>query len=291
MLDLLVVGNLVVDDVVHADGTTQMAQPGGAVLYVALAARLFGLKVGIASRVGDAYPPSMLDALADRGIAVDGIAPMDGPGLRLWLLEEGTRRQLVHRLDGPSHVEACPVPSELPDAWRRPRAVHLAPMPFAAQEAWVEAMGGSCHLSLDPFELLRDGELDLWRRLLRRVDLFLFSEDEMSASDSGAYVDALAEAGPIVAYKQGAAGGLLAHAEQRLRWTSLTTEPTGAGPVDATGAGDAFAAGFVAARLKGKSLRSCAHHGAAVASLAVEGRGPDGLLQADRDALSRRLAV
>ena len=282
-LDLVVVGNLIVDDLVFADGTTRMGQPGGAVIYVALAAQLCGLRVGIASRVGDDYPRDLLDALQARGIALDGVTPMDGPGARLWLLDEGDRRQVVHRLDGPTHEEACPLPDDLPAPWRRARAVHLAPMPFAVHQAWVDGLAGGPMLSLDPFELLRDGETEGWQKLLKPVDVFLFSEDEMSAQDPATYVAELARHTTVV-YKQGARGGEIHCEGAGSRWFCHS-----ANVVDTTGAGDAFAAGFLAGRLRGDSLSESARLGAAVASLAVEGRGPEGLLQASPEDLTRRL--
>ncbi len=78
-LDLAVAGNLLVDDVVYQDGRTRMAQPGGATLYAALGARLWGIRVGIVSVVGDDYPARMLDDLADRGIDLTGIRRLGRP--------------------------------------------------------------------------------------------------------------------------------------------------------------------------------------------------------------------
>ena len=43
--DLVLLGNLLVDDVVFADGSTRMGQAGGAMLYAALAASLWGVRV------------------------------------------------------------------------------------------------------------------------------------------------------------------------------------------------------------------------------------------------------
>jgi pseudouridylate synthase len=61
--DLVVLGNLLVDDMVFPDGRTRMAEPGGATLYAALGASLWGLAAGVASVRGDDYPGSALEAL------------------------------------------------------------------------------------------------------------------------------------------------------------------------------------------------------------------------------------
>ena len=50
--DVIVVGNLTVDDVVHANGETTMASPGGNTIYAATGALIWGLSVGVVARVG-----------------------------------------------------------------------------------------------------------------------------------------------------------------------------------------------------------------------------------------------
>jgi len=131
--DLVVLGNLLVDDMVFPDGRTRMAEPGGATLYAALGASLWGLATGVASVRGDDYPASALEALTARGVDLSGVRPLGRPGLRTWLLYEGARRQVIHHLDLPSHAEVSPTAATLPPSWRRARAFYLAPMPFDVQ--------------------------------------------------------------------------------------------------------------------------------------------------------------
>ena len=66
--ELVILGNLFVDDIVLHDGRTLMAEPGGAVLHAALAANLWGARVGIVSVVGTDYPRS---GIGDDGGARD----------------------------------------------------------------------------------------------------------------------------------------------------------------------------------------------------------------------------
>ena len=42
--DVVLLGNLLVDDIVLRDGSTLMGEPGGAVLHAALAAALWGAR-------------------------------------------------------------------------------------------------------------------------------------------------------------------------------------------------------------------------------------------------------
>ena len=53
---LVVLGNLLVDDVVFPDGSTRMGQPGGAVLYAALGARLWDVRTGLRERARRRLP-------------------------------------------------------------------------------------------------------------------------------------------------------------------------------------------------------------------------------------------
>lgn len=159
--DLVVLGNLLVDDVVLPDGRTRFAQPGGACLYLALGAALWGLRVGLVSVLGNEYPAPVLEALAARGVDLLGVRRPGRAGLRTWLLYEGARRRVVHRLEGPSHAEVSPGPADIPETSRSARAFHLAPMHLEIQARLVDAIRSwsPARLSLDPYELFTPGSL------------------------------------------------------------------------------------------------------------------------------------
>jgi sugar/nucleoside kinase (ribokinase family) len=154
--DLVLLGNLLVDDIVFADGRTRMGQPGGAMLYASLAASLWGVSTGCVSLRRDDYPGAALDALRARGVALDGVHALNANGVRTWLLYEGRVRRVVHRLGCPSHEAVSPRPEHVPEAWRGARAFHLAPMPFETQRVLVRAIREwqsperPAHISLDP---------------------------------------------------------------------------------------------------------------------------------------------
>jgi len=303
--DLVLLGNLLVDDVVFGDGRTRMGQAGGAMLYASLAASLWGLHVGCVSIRGDDYPAAALDALRARGVALDGVHPLHAKGVRTWLLYEGAIRRVVHRLGCPSHEAVSPEPDHVPRAWRAARAFHLAPMPFETQRALVTAIRAwesperPAFVSLDPHLAVSPDTLERYRDLLAHVDAFFPSDDELLLPDagptSGGYPDPARTLGArrsgrlrFVAWKRGAAGGWLLDAcDGRLReW------PARAGRVeDPTGAGDAWMAGFVSAHLAGEPIERCLRRAVVTAGIAVEGWGPDGLLAATRDSAEARLAA
>jgi sugar/nucleoside kinase (ribokinase family) len=290
--DLVVLGNLLVDDVVFPDGRTRMTQPGGAVLYFALGAVVAGLRPGIVSLRGDDYPAWALEALAARGVDLEGVHDLGRPGGRAWLLYEGARRQIVHWLDRPTHAEVSPTAAHVPAAWSPTPAIHIAPMPFEVQEALVGAFAdrADTFLSLDPWLPLRAETLAMWRRLLARVDAFFLSEDEMEmGGDPAGTLRGLA-GGRLryVVYKRGVRGGLLYDArEDRVTEWAARAETV----VDPTGAGDAFAAGVAAGWLRGDSSEKALGRGIVAASFAVSAWGPDALFAASADDAEARRRV
>ena len=293
--DLVLLGNLLVDDLVFADGTTRMAEPGGALLHAAFAAALWGARVGIVAPLGEDYPGTALAQLRSRGVALDGLVPMHRPGVRAWLLYEGRVRRIIHRLGCPSHEEASPTPGQIPAAWRGARAFHLAPMPLACQSALVHAIRSDSDMhdafvSLDPHESITSATLPQWRALLEQVDAFFPSEDEWAltapAEDPRAALCALA-GGRLrtIVLKRGTKGGLChdAHANRTIEWRARAERV-----VDPTGAGDAFAMGFVTAYLELPDPERALSRARVSASFALEAWGSEGLAQAlPTDALQR----
>lgn len=293
--ELVVAGNLLVDDLVFDDGRTRLGEPGGAVLYAALGAALWELPTGVVSLLGDDYPGWALDALRERGVDLLGVRALGRPGVRSWLLYEGRRRQIVHRLERPTHGEVTPDLTHVPAAWHDARAWHLTPAPLGAQAALVSALRarGAAQVSLDPHVPLRADTLPDWRPLLPQLDLLFVGEDELliAAPDRGvAPGDGLrALVGgrlALVVCKRGARGGVayVARDGSCLEWPALP-----ASVVDPTGAGDAFAGGMLAGRLRGDRLERALLRGAVTASFAVADWGPRGLLAATPAAARARL--
>jgi sugar/nucleoside kinase (ribokinase family) len=298
MPDLVVLGNLLVDDVVFPDGRTRMGQPGGAALFASLGAALFGLPTGLSSWRGVDYPPEALLALERRGVDLAGLRDLGRTALRTWLLYEGRRRQVIHHLDGPTHAEVSPEPEQLPVSWLEARAFHLAPMPFDVQRRLLAALikQPGAMVSLDPYVLVKEDTLEAWRRLLADVDVLFLSEDDLelsgAAHDPRAALRRLAGAPPpgarlrLALLKRGAEGGLLydVRLDRFTQW-----EPRDNGVVDPTGAGDAFAGGFLAGWLKGESVERALGRGVVGASFAIEDWGAARMLQATADEAAARL--
>ena len=281
---IVLLGNLLVDDVVLADGTTRMGQPGGAPLYGALGAALWGARPGLVSVAGDDYPAAVLEALQQRGVDLSGVHHLGRPGVRTWLLYEGPVRRLIHRLGCPTHEDVSPRQALIPAEWSAARAFHLSPMPFDVHRAMLAALRAraSAFVSVDPHRPVTEETLDEWREALADADAFFPGEDELLLD--GAHVDPRLALPRLVSgrlrfvvFKRGATGGILfdARDERFYTWDART-----AAVVDQTGAGDAFSAGLILAHLAGLPIETCLQRAVVTASFAVAGWGPEALLAA-----------
>ena len=252
--------------------------------------------MGLVSVLGTDYPRAALEALDQRGIELAGVGPLGRPGGRAWLLYEADVRRVIVHLDCPTHAECSPVLSDIPDSYSSARAFHLAPMPIGRQQELAEGLSARVHegssstrafVSLDPYELVRDDNLDEWSQVLAHIDAFFPSEDEMRVSgDPAAALRRIAgKRLRFVALKRGALGGHLLdlHAGDVPPWTSRAK-----GMVDATGAGDAFVGGFLAGLLKYGDPQRGIEQGVVTASFAIEDWGARRLMAATPEEARQR---
>ncbi len=292
--DLVCLGNLIVDDVVFADGTTRMGEPGGAMLYAALGALPWGLRVAIVAPLGDDYPARTLHALEERGVDLSGLRPLGRPGLRTWLLYEPLARRVVHRLGAASHADASPAPADLADRFPGARAFHLSPTPLACQLPLLRALAArpDTLVSLDPHDPVREDNLAEWREALALADIFFVSREELQLEGVDQRPRETLErcaCGRLrwIVLKRGAQGGqLFDRRSRRVTPWEARTEAF----VDPTGAGDAFAGGFLAGLLDGAEAEVALRRGVVSASFALEGWGAAGLLGASPEAARQRSA-
>jgi len=291
--DLVILGNLLVDDVVQASGQTRMGQAGGATLYAALSAALWGLRPGLVSFRGDDYPADVLRTLQERGIDLAGVQVAAGATLRAWILYEGTSRRIVHRTSGPTHDEASPRLDHVPAGWRAARAFHVAPMPFAVQAHLVAGLRASVRglIALDPWLPLGTETMAGWRHVLSDVDVLFVGEDELEARDEDVGAVARRLSGgrlSLLFLKRGARGGVACTLPEggRHEWKAHAKDA-----VDPTGAGDAFATGTLAGLLRGDPVERALQRGVVSASFAVEDWGAAALLRATPDEAEQRLRI
>ena len=286
--DVIVVGNLTVDDVVHPNGDTTMASPGGNTIYAATGALIWGLSVGVVARVGADFPVAALDRLRDAGLDTGGLRPIEGPTVRNWVIyEHDGHRSWVYRTPPERRFEVAPSPADIPAEWTdlkqgRAPVVHVAAMPLGAAAGIVghlRADGRRAVVTLDTHEAwpaARDEVL----ALARRVDVFVPSHGELAAilgydDPERACRELHAEGVPAVVVKCGEKGTLVSTPGG----PPVRIAPPDVAVLDATGAGDTFCGGLAAGLAVGESLVVAAWRGAATAGAALGASGSLRLLR------------
>jgi sugar/nucleoside kinase (ribokinase family) len=304
--DLIIIGQVTVDDVVPAVPGAWRRQIGGSSLYALAGARLWldASRIGLVARVGRDYPFD-IEALL-RGVGLKHIALAKFPGEHLveWLIYEadGSRRSLPKNAEllevgaegdvgsdqsSPLHpyrqklLDIAPTAEEIPPSWLPAPAVHLCPqvgtrhhdsLRFLRNSARWISVDPSPHYScsLDPAGLAQ---------FLEGTTAFLPSAQEVRPllrnKDPEAVALELYRAGfAEVVLKRGADPVVLSTKD---RTQSIPIAASQA--VDPTGAGDSFCGAYAACRLLGHEPAEAARRAAASAALVVGCSGVDAALQ------------
>jgi sugar/nucleoside kinase (ribokinase family) len=280
MIDIVTVGWLTMDDIVLVDHSCRPGVLGGGALYSAIGAQIWSDRVGVHSVTGRAVHQDVRARIAARGLDGDGIAAIDGAGLRLWLLHESeTFKQQVPKLASSTADEMDRGRGPLPRPYRQARGFHVAPQTPAGTAENVRMLSGLPHRPAVTVDILSDEYID--RRLYadlgfaRGASAFLPSEAEIvriwRPSDVGGWLrDTASRLKCHIAAKLGERGSLVCDAESGIL---IHTPAHPVKVVDTTGAGDGYCGGFVTGLAAGRPLAECAAMGAVSASYVVEACG------------------
>ena len=280
--DPAVFGNFAIDDLVFADGTTRWAVPGGTAAYAALGAAVWTGAATAVAPVGSDYPQTQLtqiDCSRCRSIPHT---------MRNWgLYEDDGTRHFVSRNRDRDWLSFCPTKDDVTTGSQS--TVHLAPMPVPRTLSLIVHLRqrGATTISLDAdnHDLENnDAAAKAHLDLVRLVDLYLPSEQDVARLLPGlspmSALRSLREHAPhtsLIAIKMGKAGVLahIAGSDECIQLPSVARSV-----IDATGAGDAFCGGAIAAFSLGLGPLEAIVQGSVSAALCVEDFGWEGLLKA-----------
>ncbi len=289
-LDLLVIGDcnpdlvLFGEDVEPVFGQVERTidearlEIGGSASITACAAARLGLRTALVSVVGaDVFGRFMLDALDRRGVQTRWCAVRPGTptGLTVVLARADGDRAILTAPGTLATVGAEPIPT---DALRAARHVHvggyfLLPRLHAAlsgifQAARAEGASTSLDTGWDPTERW-GGEL---AAVLAQTDWLFPNAQEArliaGVSDLEVAAEKLAGGGGGVVVKLGARGALARRGDALAHASAL-----GVDVVDTIGAGDCFAAGFLAGQRQGMPLDRSLALACACGSLSTRSAG------------------
>jgi ribokinase len=279
---IVVLGDVMVDVVARLDGAVAPGSDspariafhgGGSAANVAAWLAAAGVRPALVARVGDdergrAAAVELRAGGVDARLTADPERPT---GTCVVLVVPGGERTMIPDAGAGDRL----APGDLPDELLGPgRHLHVAGYSLlragsraAAQSAIERARAHRMTVSVDPSSaaLLSPAFLDL----ARGADLLLPNGSEASAltgeADPERAACRLAERVPEVVVKLGARGALWTDGREVRRVGAASAAP----PIDSTGAGDAFAAGLLAAHLDGAEPEAAMAAGCRLAAEAV----------------------
>jgi len=280
---ILVIGDVMTDVVVRPEGplargsdrrATIRFEPGGSAANQAAWIAAFGVAVDFVGRVGAADVEAESARLAAAGVTPHLAGDPERPTGRLVaLIDRAGERSFFTDRGANEALSADDIPGALIEG---AALVHLSGYSFFAptpRAAVIDVMcrAGARPVSVDPAsaEFLREVGPQNFLDWTRGAAVLMPNADEAEvlagSADPEIQCVRLSANYPLVVIKRGADGCLAA--EGARRWTVEAPE---AQAIDTTGAGDAFAAAFLAARLKGAAiepaLRSAVAAGAKAAT-------------------------
>ena len=245
---------------------------GGSAVYSSLTACKLGLSTGIITSRG-------LDFSCDgllKGISIAGsVSPQTTTFCNSYC--QGKRKQIINDVANRIKKE------QIPKGWDKAKIVHICPVADEVDQEVFTLFKDSL-VGLTPQGLMRRWDAKgqvypkKWMPALKvysRVDVLIFSEEDISA-----FPEVLEEYKSlinIVILTRGAEGSILYWRGKKFIFSAFKTEEK-----DPTGAGDVFAAAFLAKYYQTDDPIESSRFANCVASFAVEGKGTAGITDFDR---------
>ena len=246
--DLLLVGGDVEPEFGQREKLVDSARlvVGGSAAIAACGAARLGLDTAFVGTVGtDIFGTFMLDALADRGVDVSGcVIDQEQPTGVTVAMVRGDDRAI---LTAPGAIPALTAAAIDGDLLRASRHLHVASFHLlGGLRPGLEGLVAEAHeagltVSLDPQGDPGGGDTALLARLAAQVDVLFVNEQEDAALQAAGC--------RLVVVKRGARGALARKGDKVAEAAAPEVDV-----VDATGAGDSFDAGFLAARMAGEPV-------------------------------------
>jgi sugar/nucleoside kinase (ribokinase family) len=293
-MSLLTVGSVAFDAIETPFGKTDKII-GGAGTYIAIAASFFEKNQKICAVVGDDFPQSMLDLLANRNVDLEGLQIKKGEKSFFWSgkyhNDMNSRDTLVTELNVLEHFDPI-----IPASYQGVEYLMLGNLTPQVQRTVVERLATRPKLiAMDTMNFWMDIALEDLKQTLKVVDLLIINDEE-ARQLSG--VSSLAKASKIIRamgpkyliIKKGEHGALLFHNEEVFCAPGLPLEEV----FDPTGAGDTFAGGFMGyisstGDISFENMKRAVIAGSALASYCVEKFGTERLTEISTKDLEDRI--
>jgi sugar/nucleoside kinase (ribokinase family) len=267
---------------------------GGCAINAATALSRLGLPVEVIGKIGsDSFGDFILNALAERNIGVRGIMRDRevGTSATMVMVAPDGERRFVHYIGANARLTLDDIDLAMVEAGAILHIAGSLVMPGIDGQPTAELLRHARTAGVTTFlDTVWDDKgrwMDILAPCLPHIDYFVPSLPEGQAltglDDPAEVAGALLESGvKTVGLKMGADGCLVMSGNgQMIRLPAFQVDV-----VDATGAGDAFAAGFIAGVWQGWDLEKTARFASAVGALCVTGLGASGGVRSLSETLS-----
>jgi sugar/nucleoside kinase (ribokinase family) len=267
---------------------------GGCAINAATALSRLGLPVEVIGKIGsDSFGDFILNALAERNIGVRGIMRDRevGTSATMVMVAPDGERRFVHYIGANARLTLDDIDLAMVEAGSILHIAGSLVMPGIDGQPTAELLHHARAAGVTTFlDTVWDDKgrwMDILAPCLPYIDYFVPSLPEGQAltglDDPAEVARALLESGvKTVGLKMGAEGCLVMSGNgQMIRLPAFQVDV-----VDATGAGDAFAAGFIAGVWQGWDLEKTARFASAVGALCVTGLGASGGVRSLSETLS-----
>ncbi|GAC1482216.1 MAG: PfkB family carbohydrate kinase [Candidatus Dormibacteria bacterium] len=291
---ILVVGSVALDSVeTPVESASEVL--GGAASYFCLSASMFA-PVRLVAVVGDDFPPAHRQLLAERGIDLTGLQVSPGRTFRWTARYSGARLEERLTLDTQLGVFADFHPV-IPPRYQDSKLVFLANIQPELQLEVLSQARRAEFIACDTMKLWLDTARPALERLFRRVHCVLMNDEEAVQFSGEGFLPSAARCilsyGPkAVIIKRGENGSLLFMGDRVFTAPALPLESI----KDPTGAGDAFAGGFLGAiaragHIDDAVLRRAMLYGSVLGSLAVQDFSVGGVVRAAAGEVETRFST
>ena len=268
---------------------------GGSATYVAYAASHLTNPIQQISIVGNDFPEEEMNELKSRGVDLAGVEIVPDQKSFFWSgryhLDMNSRDTLVTDLNVLANFNP-----KVPDQYQNSKYLMLGNLMPSIQLSVIEQLKTRPDLVvLDTMNFWMESALEDLKKVLLKVDVLLINDSEArQLSGEFSLVKAakkILKMGPkFLIIKKGEHGALLFHEDQVFFAPALPLEDV----FDPTGAGDAFAGGFIGhidhtQNISFENMKTAIIVGSAMASFCVEAFGPQRLKEISKKDIDLRL--
>jgi sugar/nucleoside kinase (ribokinase family) len=268
---------------------------GGSATYVAYAASHLTNPVQQISIVGNDFPEEEMNELKSRGVDLSGVEVVPDQKSFFWSgkyhLDMNSRDTLVTDLNVLANFNP-----KVPEQYQDAKYLMLGNLMPSLQLSVIEQLRTRPELVvLDTMNFWMETAMNDLKKVLQKVDVLLINDSE-ARQLSGEYsivksAKSILKMGPrFLIIKKGEHGALLFHENEVFFAPALPLEEV----FDPTGAGDAFAGGFIGhidhtQNISFENMKTAIIVGSAMASFCVEAFGPQRLKEISRKDIDLRL--